>query len=139
MNNPKPLLQSKSITGALAVVIAIVLSKVLGFKVPTETVTELSSIVGTIPADWAMLVTAFVGFWTRLVAWDFDKTRLKSKTFWLGLLTAIFGVANALGVDTSAFNDVSTAVQAIFSKYAPAAASILMLIGAVRAKKAIQI
>lgn len=139
MKDPKPLFSSFSVNGAIAVVISIALSKFLGFKVPTETVTELSSILGTIPADWAMLATAFVGFWTRIVAWDFDKSRLKSKTFWLGLLTALFGVANALGVDTSAFNDVSTAVQTIISKYAPAAASVLMLIGAVRAKKAIQI
>lgn len=139
MNDPKPKLQSATIKGALAVVIAIALSKVLGFKVPTETVTELSSIIGTIPADWAMLLTALTGAGARVVKWDFDKSRLKSSTFWLGLFTAVFGVMNVLGMDTSGFEDVSTAVQSLIAKYAPAAASLYMLFGAAKAKKAIAV
>jgi uncharacterized membrane protein len=139
MNDPKPHLQSATIKGAYAVVIAIVLSKVLGIKIPSETVTELSSIIGTIPADWAMLVTALAGAAARVVKWDFDKTRLKSKTFYLGLLTALFGIMNVLGMDTAGFEDVSTAVQSLIAKYAPVAASLYMLFGAAKAKKAIAV
>jgi hypothetical protein len=139
MNDTKPKLQSATIKGAYAVVIALVLSKVLGLKVPSETVSELSSIVGTIPADWAMLLTAFTGAMTRVKAWNFDKSRLQSGTFWLGLFTAVFGVMNVLGMDTAGFEDVSTAVQAIIAKYAPAAAGLYMLFGAAKAKKAIAV
>lgn len=140
VHNPmetKPAIKSFTVQGAVIAAACMIVSKLWGIHIPTDHAKELFAIAGDIPTDWALLTTAVAGLGTRLVKWDFDKSLLKSKTWWFALGSAVFALLQVFGVDTAALVDFSTTVQALIAKYLPAAASIWMLIGATKAKKAI--
>ena len=135
--------QSLTIKGAgfgiLSTVLAALISLLFGIKIPADQLNDMTQIIGSIPADWGALVLAFLAMWARITKWDFDKSRLASKTFWLSLLAAIMAVLGVIGVDTAALSEFGSAVVVILGKYLPTLAFILSTIGAVRAKKAIEV
>lgn len=136
-------IQSLTIKGAssgiISMIIGIALSAFFGIKIPTEHVSMISDLIGSIPADWGTIVLAAAAMWARLAKWSFDKSALASKTFWLSLLAAVMSLLGVLGIDTAALSDFGTVLVTILGKYLPTIAFILSTIGAVRAKKAIEV
>ena len=91
---------------------------------------------------WPMLlgiVSCAAAFWHRLQAVRFDKSIFLSRTFYTGLVTAFLAVLTAFHIPTAEAQDLFTRVFNFLDHVGPTIGSVLIIIGRLRATKALEI
>lgn len=132
---------SKSLTlragtiGIATILVSKLISLITGVSVSKDDLDHLGHTFDSIPADWAALVAAALACWNRITKWNFNKSLLQSRTFWLSFGAAVISVLNALGMDTAALKDLGTVTVATAGKYLPALLFIVQTYGAIRANR----
>lgn len=119
--------------GILGILVAKFMAMITGTHIDPVQVNDTTSILTHVPTDWAAIMAAFSAMWMRIGKWNFDKSALRSSTFWMAMGAAVLAVLNAMGMDTAAIKDFGTLLVAIGAKYLPVALFILQTFGAWRA------
>lgn len=134
----------KSIFSSLTMrgVMLTLVSYALTFLSPALDRQEMQGVIDGVLQLWPELLgitTALGAAVHRLQAWNFDKTMLRSKTFWAGVVGAAIALMNAFQMPTEGLQDLADHIFAALAKAGPLIGSILIIIGRVRAKQPLQI
>lgn len=134
----KHLLRSTTIQGALVTVCTLLLS-LLGIKLDAD---ETRGIVDGLREAWPQMLaigTALAAAWQRVKTWDFDKSLFRSRTFYLGIVSALLSGLSAAGVPTEGVQGIAEQIVSLLASLGPIFGSIMIVVGRVRAKTPIRI
>jgi hypothetical protein len=129
----KPLLQSKTIYGALLAIA----SKFTMFKVSNGEAQDLVTQVTVLAPLLAGLYADGAAMYKRVRATKFNISWYKSGVFWAAIVSAFMGVLQAVGVDWSGLEQTPEKLGAVFGAAGTLLSTVLMIWGRSSASKAI--
>lgn len=134
----KSLLSSTTIQGVLITVGTMILS-MKGIHVDKD---EAHGIISGLASAWPELlaiITALAAAWHRVQAWDFDKSVLFSRTFWLGIASAVISAMHAAGMPIDGLQDLADQIASFIVQMGPLLGSIMIVVGRTKAKLPLRI
>lgn len=136
----KSFLSSKVCVGALLSVVSFALSAT-GRKVDSD---QLQGLVSGVQELWPLLTgiaLSFVGFWTRIKGFQWERPNWKEGHFWASLGVASVAIGNVLNVPTDDLGHAFEQIGALAAtgKVTSLLTAGLMIAGSILAKKKVEI
>lgn len=134
----KSIFRSTTIQGALIAIVSLLVS-IVGIDLQKS---EVQDIITGLTEAWPQLLaiaTSLGVIWRRIVAYDFDKSILKTGSFWFAAMTAVLSLLGASGAPVEGVDTLIEQVIAAVAQLGPVIGAVWSIIGRAKAKKQIAI